>query len=115
MTTKVSKGLKFFVFDWKCVFLKLNEFECCRRMRKNRFLLVILVVVFVTTISFQSNEVSDIYQKGDVVFQDFEFSNSAALRLIYNSKYSRKGMIVIFFIPWLRSAILDLRLHAICS
>ncbi len=80
-------------------------------MRKNRFLLVLLV----STISCQSNEVPDIYQKGDVPFQDFEFRNSAALRLIYKLKYSRMPMIVIFFIPWGHSSILDVRLHTICS
>jgi hypothetical protein len=114
MTAKVSKGLKFFVFDCKCIFLKYDEFEFWRRMRKNRFLLVILVVLFVSTISYQSNKVPDIYQKGDVAFQDFEFSNSAALRLIYKLEYSRMPMIVIFFIPWRRSSILDARLHTIC-
>jgi hypothetical protein len=94
MTAKVSKGLKFFVFDWKCVFLKYDEFEFWLKMRKNRFLLVILVVLFVSTISCQSNEVQDIYQTGDLVFQDFEFGNSAAIKLISNSKYSHMGMIV---------------------
>lgn len=58
-------------------------------------LLLKAVFVFLTFSMARCQEKPADLKTGDIIFQDFEFGNSQAIKLISNSKYSHVGMIVI--------------------
>jgi uncharacterized protein YycO len=58
------------------------------------FRALIFLTCFACTNAAEQSTETDLLQTGDIVFQDFEFGNSRAIKLISNSEYSHVGMIV---------------------
>jgi len=52
------------------------------------------LVCFACTVPAEKKSETDLLQTGDLVFQDFDFGNSQAIKLISHSEYSHVGMIV---------------------
>ncbi len=65
-----------------------------RKQFKHLFLSLMLIPVSLLLICC-SEQTTPVLKTGDIIFQDFNFGNSQAIKLISNSKYSHVGMIVV--------------------